>query len=50
MIPYFFISGYHENWYRQIFADNNCEIIEVTAASDAFANVLQELMRLYKAV
>ena len=50
MIPYFFISGYHENWYRRIFADNNCKIVEVTAASDAFANVLQEAMRLYKAV
>jgi SAM-dependent methyltransferase len=50
MTPYFFISGYHENWYRRIFADNNCEIIEVTAAGDAFANVLQEVMRLYKVV
>lgn len=50
MTPYFFISGYHENWYRRIFADNNCEMIEVTAAGDAFANVLQEVMRLYKVV
>lgn len=50
MTPYFFISGYHENWYRRIFADNGCEIVEVTGSGDAFANVLQEVMRLYKAV
>jgi SAM-dependent methyltransferase len=50
MTPYFFISGYHENWYRRVFADNNCEIIDVTASGDAFANVLQEVMRLYKVV
>ena len=50
MTPYYFISGYHENWYRRIFEDNGCEVIEVTAAGDAFANVLQEMMRLYKAV
>jgi SAM-dependent methyltransferase len=50
MTPYFFISGYHENWYRRIFEDNGCEVIEATAAGDAFANVLQEMMRLYKVV
>jgi len=50
MTPYYFISGYHENWYRHVFADNSCEIIEVTASGDAFANVLQEVLRLYKAV
>jgi SAM-dependent methyltransferase len=50
MTPYFFISGYHENWYRRMFADNRCDIIEMTASGDAFANVLQEMMRLYKVV
>lgn len=50
MTPYFFVSGYHENWYRRIFTDNNCDVIEVTVSGDAFANVLQEVMRLYKVV
>ena len=48
--PYYFVSGYHENWYHRIFADNACDVVEVTAAGDAFANVLQESLRLYKAV
>jgi SAM-dependent methyltransferase len=50
MTPYYFISGYHENWYRRIFSDNECDVVEVTAAGDAFANVLQETLRLYKVV
>jgi len=45
MTPYFYFSGFHENWFRTLLAEHGVAVVEATANGNAFRYLVQELTR-----
>lgn len=50
MSPYYFFSGFDPNWYRYILAKVDMDIVSIEPNGNAFAFILQELLRLRREI